>query len=553
MTDIYKVADRFRSRLLSHDEKASGEVADAYLLAYRRIRPQIDKLITQIRLARLSGGIVDTAWLVARRDRLEALQQQIVTELTHFAPQAARLTSNAQSSAVESGISDSINLIHAGAGNHPFKMATAPGTRVSSRAVESIVGFASDGSPLSNLFRALGPSAARRVREQLITGVTLGYSTDKLASTMRDAFGNDMARALTIARTETLRAYREASRLTYAENADLLDGWIWRSARTSRTCALCWAMDGTQHAPDETMASHPNCRCVMIPLVKGSDTSREKGSTAFEKLPPAEKESVLGPAKHDAYLAGDLHLTDLVGERRDPRWGLVRYERSLGDATGAAPQKLGGSGPRQPRAKVLPALGRFATIKEAEAYARSLGISDVDFGGKLHIAHMTIETLDEMKAKGYPMPAAIKTSYRLIRATTPPDEARRTAAAYGAESDTLYINPRNRYWGQEGRNAAAVVRQAYQQKYLTSAHPRHIIRHEFGHMLHAKADRAYYDSLFQIDFSDAERREVEKGIGTYASDHPQELIAEMVAAMMDGHIFSPELMKWYHKFGGPKL
>ena len=146
-------------------------------------------------------------------------------------------------------------------------------------------------------------------------------------------------RALTIARTEQLRAYREASRRSYAENADILDGWIWLSARDSRTCVSCWAMHGTRHRVTETLDDHINGRCTAIPMVKGHDPGIRTGEELFRELPPAQQRSILGPAAHEAWLDGRVSLapdgrTSVVGQRDDPRWGTMRYARSLQEIIG---------------------------------------------------------------------------------------------------------------------------------------------------------------------------------------------------------------------------
>jgi hypothetical protein len=111
-------------------------------------------------------------------------------------------------------------------------------------------------------------------------------------------------------------------------------------------------MHGTVHRLDERFASHPNCRCSPVPITKtwqeigqelGVDLSGvretrgeiEPGPQIFAKLPEDQQRAILGPAKFAAYQAGAIGLEDLRGIRRDPRWGMVGYERSLREVLGA--------------------------------------------------------------------------------------------------------------------------------------------------------------------------------------------------------------------------
>jgi SPP1 gp7 family putative phage head morphogenesis protein len=208
-------------------------------------------------------------------------------------------------------------------------------TRLNSDAVQAIVGFTTDGSPLTDLLQTLAPEASQGVRDALIQGVALGHSPAKIAAQSRDALGGSLTRALTIARTETMRAYRDSSSQAYADNGDVLDGWTWMASLSSRTCAMCIAMHGTVHPVTEQMYSHPNCRCVMVPLVKGySGPSIQSGSTWFNEADEATQLSILGQSAFDAFQSGAISLQDLVGTSDSDRWGLSRFVLSLSQVLG---------------------------------------------------------------------------------------------------------------------------------------------------------------------------------------------------------------------------
>src|SRR4030095_12680785 len=120
-----------------------------------------------------------------------------------------------------------------------------------------------------------------------------GRGPRAVAQEIREGLNGNLTRALKIARTETIRAYREASHRTHQENSDVLEGWIWLSALNSRTCRACIALHGTFHTLDERLKGHVNCRCSQIPAVKGVGLGIEKGVEWFRKQPAAVQKDIL--------------------------------------------------------------------------------------------------------------------------------------------------------------------------------------------------------------------------------------------------------------------
>jgi SPP1 gp7 family putative phage head morphogenesis protein len=144
--------------------------------------------------------------------------------------------------------------------------------------------------------------------------------------------GESRARMESIARTEMNRASREATRRTYAENGDVLNGYIRLATNSTRTCAACWALSGTKHATSDIMPSHPQCRCVMVPDTKslaeitGDDSIPDErpqipyGPDLFATLSEADQIEVLGPGRFEQYKAG-APLSSFVHATTDSRWG----------------------------------------------------------------------------------------------------------------------------------------------------------------------------------------------------------------------------------------
>jgi len=335
---IYETAERFRRELLRNERRAASEIVHYYGQTWRRIKEQADDLLRMIREARDAGEEVSPAWLFRYR-RLEELQAQVEAELRNFVGFAEHRILKQQEEAVRAAQEHSEKLVL------EDLLAPPEGVRVRwnrlpIEATQDLIGFLHDGSPLRALLDELPGQAGQAVADELVQGVALGLNSREISRRIRRAAGVGLVRALRIARTETMRAYREATRRSYQANSDIVKGWIWHAALDRRTCPMCWAMHVTQHGLDETLGDHPNGRCTMIPWVasweelgfEGAPDTRvvvEPGESIFKEQPEDVQRAVLGNAGYEAWKAGKVTLRDFVGERTDPRWGRTFYAKSL--------------------------------------------------------------------------------------------------------------------------------------------------------------------------------------------------------------------------------
>lgn len=326
MPDIYDTAEQFKSRLATRERRAAAQLVRAYGVAYLRLKQKLDELTKEIAEARAAGGEVPASWLY-ERGRLASLKSAMAAEMKKFSGGAAKVIADEQRAAVRLGLSDSRSLVVSALEAAGLSVEVDFGG-LNRNAVEALAGFASDGSPLAELLNEAGRRAGERARLALISGVAEGASADVIARRFREAMGGGLARSLTVARTETLRAYREAARETYKAASDVLDGWVWTASLSRRTCAMCLAMHGQVFSVEARLESHPNCRCVQGPLVEGGEAPAD-GSAWFEAQVEEIQRAVLGDAKYELFKSGRLNLSDLVGERRDRRWGKTRFEKPL--------------------------------------------------------------------------------------------------------------------------------------------------------------------------------------------------------------------------------
>lgn len=334
MPDLYDTAERFREQLLARDRATAAALVDAYTKAWVEIRASIARLTMRIDERRQAGEEMPVSWLFDQ-DRLARLERQVAAEVDRIADRAGALIEVDQGEAVGLAQEHTAQVLDAGAVSSSETFAVLPTT-----AAESLVGFSGNGSPLRTLLDELGPSASKRIRAALITGVATGQSVADIARGTRAAFGGNMARALLTARTEMLRSYREAAHLTRLEHADVLDGWVRIAALQSNTCAACLALHGTVHKLSERLREHPGGRCVAIPLVKGERFDGERGPDWFARQGVATHEAVLGRGGAAAYESGAVALEDFVGTARSKEWGPHQYAKSLRTVLGTRQARM---------------------------------------------------------------------------------------------------------------------------------------------------------------------------------------------------------------------
>ncbi|MCR4342056.1 MAG: phage head morphogenesis protein, partial [Gemmatimonadaceae bacterium] len=335
MADPRPLSKAQRAAARARNKATQRDLAKQYGVAWARIRKNLDALSQRIEKARAAGETVNPAWLY-QQDRLQGLQRQVYAEITQFTDFASRRITAEQLAAIEHGRGDAADLIRASLGSPP------PGAGAFQPilpvvATESIVGRMGDGTPIARyMAESIGSTTWDAVRSTLTQGVIEGWNPRKTARIATQRSGLPLARSLVTARTETIRAYREASRQTYAANSvkkgGVVKGWYWEATLDRRTCSVCVASNGELHEPDDSLDSHPQCRCTQVPTtatweelgfpdVPDTRVVVEDGSAWFARQSADLQRSVLGPGKYDLYSAGDLDLRDLIVRTRSPIWG----------------------------------------------------------------------------------------------------------------------------------------------------------------------------------------------------------------------------------------
>lgn len=170
----------------------------------------------------------------------------------------------------------------------------------------------------------------RNIQGALIRSMSAGehptVAARRMVTSMGQAFDFGGARALTVARTEMLDAYRQADKTTRKENASIIRGWVWATALDKRTCPACLAMNGREFPNDVAgPEGHQNCRCTSIPLTRsfkslGLNVPEPPSPVLdaqawYRNLDTASQKAIMGPTRWEM-LNRDPDLWDSLASKK---------------------------------------------------------------------------------------------------------------------------------------------------------------------------------------------------------------------------------------------
>ncbi len=276
---ITEHVERVQNEIRELDARVLKDVIAAYEAPYRTLQEQYERLAAEIEAARAAGVEVSPSWLY-RQERYQALLAAIENEVRIYSDAVAGRLSAAQVEAIRLAAE---HVQAAVAQQRPgLVLSFASLNRL---ATEAAIAATQPDSPVGQLLASLAPAAVNEARAALVTGVALGWNPRRTRKLLQQALGVPLARALRIARTETMRAYRHAHHELFRENADIVKGWRWLAAKNTRTCAGCLMMDGREFPIDRVLNDHPNGRCTLVPVTRswkelGLERPRETSAEA---------------------------------------------------------------------------------------------------------------------------------------------------------------------------------------------------------------------------------------------------------------------------------
>lgn len=130
-------------------------------------------------------------------------------------------------------------------------------------AVNNLIGLSSQGSKLETLFAKSYPQSVEKLTQTLINATAFGWNPEKTARLLAANMDGNLARAMTIARTEQMNVLRITS-IEQMQQSGVVKGWI-RVEQDDAPDELCQEMNGKHFKFDEPFDTHPNCRGATVP------------------------------------------------------------------------------------------------------------------------------------------------------------------------------------------------------------------------------------------------------------------------------------------------
>ncbi len=136
---------------------------------------------------------------------------------------------------------------------------------------------------------------------------------------------------------------------SYRANPGVVRAFRRVAGKDKRSCILCLALDGQEQPTGELLATHPRCRCAVVPLTRSweelgfpehvqrladeaeaSRPGQERGEAWFRKQSAATQRAMLGPGGLALYQKG-ASLRDFVDVRHSPDWGPTLRRKPLAE------------------------------------------------------------------------------------------------------------------------------------------------------------------------------------------------------------------------------
>jgi hypothetical protein len=298
----------------AHEQAIMEGLGIRWLGVERALNANIAALAEEM-TRRMAAGEIITDAMIRRAERYQILKGQLTAEIKKYNKDALGIISNGQENALRLGINAAQDAIFA---SFPSPL-SASFNKINIKAVESMIGFAGDGSPLSHLLKNDFPEAADGLLQALINGVGVGQGAAQTARDMAEGMGMGLDRSLLIARTETNRAYRAGGTEQYRESG-VTNGFMRLVAR-DEACLACLMLDGERFDSADEMDDHPNGRCTAVPIISDMpEPTWELGSDWLQNQSESKQREIMGDTRFEMWQSG-TPLDAFAQKTHSDEWG----------------------------------------------------------------------------------------------------------------------------------------------------------------------------------------------------------------------------------------
>jgi len=320
LAEVVQVEREWRAAIRSHEDDVMRAMAKRYVGIADRLMSEFEALAEQVTRMAAADQPVAVGKLY-QLERYQRMAARMDAEWAQFKPYAADLITKEQTYLLNAGAEAAQDLVEAG--GYKVAVETFPAS-----AVEAMVGQ-TEGGPLRDLLAGITEGTDGDIGQKLAEGVGLGKNPTVIAKEMADTFGMPLARALTIARTEMLSAYRSSTLNSY--NKYGVQRYERMSAQDSRVCPGCIAAEGQLFETEQDFDDHPNCRCSCLPWWPGIGGDFKMGEDWFKEQDEGTQLDILGQTRLDMWKNGDVKFEQFATKTTDPTWGGSIGATSIGD------------------------------------------------------------------------------------------------------------------------------------------------------------------------------------------------------------------------------
>lgn len=215
-----------------------------------------------------------------------------------------------------------------------------------------------------------------------------------------------------------------------------------------------------------------------------------------------------------------------------------------------------GLAPAAPAGVTLPPFVPAATLKDAAATARRMGVK-AEYGQRarpprpsmgvdlnaiaaanLNAANITNEALHVLKARGVPLPPEVHITTDLFNGSA--------IAYYQPATNQVFANVASPFWADPD----AGIKYMRGQGWLVGESPADVMIHEVGHQLHPGSRYSILRPQTATLELTANEAAIASQLSRYAATTQGEFVAETFVQLVRGRPVSPEVLAQYRKFGG---
>ena len=231
---------------------------NAYVLArqikeYERIASVFDGLIQEL-LSKSEGLSPNQIYKLAEYKRF---QEEANRQMQLYAQFNTNLTRIAQRDFANSGLQVTQTLLNQINPNF---------SRLPIEAINKMIGFTADGSPLYNIFVSRFGDRVDTASNIMIDGIARGLNPVEVSRLMRQQLDISRYDATRITRTEALNVYRDVS-YDQMSKSGIVNEYIW--VAEDDACEECLALESNSpySLEDRIESPHPHCRCSIAPNI----------------------------------------------------------------------------------------------------------------------------------------------------------------------------------------------------------------------------------------------------------------------------------------------